>query len=479
MALFLLRFFIMPLCIGIMSLHTSTPASSSHLLLVGQWTFKYLGSIVAAEGGAEADCKNRVRLSWNKWRETTGVSCDKKVPVKLKVKIYQTVIKPTMLYGAECWAMRKKEEHLLNKTEMRMLRWIQGISLKDHVSIVRSEEIRKRLNVMPIVDQVTKRRLSWYGNIKRRKPEDRKQLRTFTCKSIKIIAPILLVCIELNPGPPKCYLCRKSIKTNDKKLIQCDHCSNSIHRNCCDIDDSEYRQLVHSACSWACPECNHFNFSNSFFDNTEILTSNQFGPLDNVNQTKTNNPQPSKNARNNKGHKAKKRSNLRCILINCQSIRKKAADIEVGLLNSLHKPDFICGTESWLNPSIKNGEIFPTSFTVFRKDRDTSIIGGGVFQISNEDLITSQLDNLCSANSESIWTETQIKGISPIVICTFYRPPKDAQGFQLDELDQALSKLGNKINTPVHKTSLSWGILIYQTLIGEIMPLSQIVVTVQ
>ena len=97
-----------------------------------------------------------------------GVICDKKVPVKLKVKIY--LPDSTMLYGAECcWAMRKKEEHLLNKTEMRMLRWIQGISLKDHV---RSEEIRKRLNVMPIVDQVTKRRLSWYGHIKRRKPED-------------------------------------------------------------------------------------------------------------------------------------------------------------------------------------------------------------------------------------------------------------------------------------------------------------------
>ena len=123
-------------------------------------TFKYLGSIFAAEGGTEADCKNRVRLSWNKWRETTGVICDKNVPVKLKVKIYQTVIKPTMLYGAECWSMRKKKEHLLNKTEMRILRLIQGISLKDHV---RSEEIQKRLNVMPIVDQVTKRRLSSYG----------------------------------------------------------------------------------------------------------------------------------------------------------------------------------------------------------------------------------------------------------------------------------------------------------------------------
>ena len=93
-----------------------------------------------------------------------GVICDKKVPVKLKVKIYlpDSDIKPTMLHGAECWAMRKKEEHLLNMTEMRMLRWIQGICLKDHV---RSEEIRKRLNIMPIVDQVTKRRLSLYGHI--------------------------------------------------------------------------------------------------------------------------------------------------------------------------------------------------------------------------------------------------------------------------------------------------------------------------
>ena len=102
--------------------------------------------------------------------------------------------------------------------------------------------------------------------------------------------------------------------------------------------------------------------------------------------------------------------------------------------------------------------------TFFRKDRETSAIGGGVFQISNEDLITSQLDNLSSTNSESILTETQIKGITPIVICTFYRPPKYTQGFQLDELDQALAKLGNKINT---QKSLSWGILIFQTSIGE------------
>ena len=98
-----------------------------------------------AEGGSTTYCKNRVRLPWNKWREVTGVICDKKVPVKLKHKIYKTVIRPTMTYGAECWTMKKKDDVLMNKTEMRMLQWIQGFSLREHN---RNEEIREAATVL-------------------------------------------------------------------------------------------------------------------------------------------------------------------------------------------------------------------------------------------------------------------------------------------------------------------------------------------
>ena len=84
-------------------------------------TFKYLGSMFDAEGGTTTNCKKRVRLAWNKWRKVTGVICDKKVPVQLKHKIYKIVIIPTMTHGAECWTMKKKDEMLMNKTEMRML----------------------------------------------------------------------------------------------------------------------------------------------------------------------------------------------------------------------------------------------------------------------------------------------------------------------------------------------------------------------
>ena len=81
--------------------------------------------IFDSNGGAERDINNRVKLAWMKWKQLTGVLCDKKVPIKLKDMVYKTIIKPTMAYGAECWAVRKKDENRLHLAEMRMLRWVR------------------------------------------------------------------------------------------------------------------------------------------------------------------------------------------------------------------------------------------------------------------------------------------------------------------------------------------------------------------
>ena len=47
--------------------------------------------------------------------------CDKKVPIKLKDKVYKTVIKPTMTYGAECGHIRRREEDNLSRKIMDMV----------------------------------------------------------------------------------------------------------------------------------------------------------------------------------------------------------------------------------------------------------------------------------------------------------------------------------------------------------------------
>ena len=41
-------------------------------------TFKYLGSIFDSNGGAERNINNRVKLAWMKWKQLTGVLCDKR-----------------------------------------------------------------------------------------------------------------------------------------------------------------------------------------------------------------------------------------------------------------------------------------------------------------------------------------------------------------------------------------------------------------
>ena len=76
-----------------------------------------------------------------KWRDMSGVMCDKRTPQRLKCKIYRTVIRLVLLYRAECRTIGKKEENLLRRTKIRMLRWILRVSLKGKI---RNDEIRKR-----------------------------------------------------------------------------------------------------------------------------------------------------------------------------------------------------------------------------------------------------------------------------------------------------------------------------------------------
>ena len=94
-------------------------------------SFKYLGSTLQAEGGCEKDVTSRIQSGWNRWREMSGVICDKKVPEALKNKIYKTAIRPAMTYGGECWPIRKSDQRRINTTEMKMLRWMQGKTRKD------------------------------------------------------------------------------------------------------------------------------------------------------------------------------------------------------------------------------------------------------------------------------------------------------------------------------------------------------------
>ncbi|XP_046971133.1 uncharacterized protein LOC124538205, partial [Vanessa cardui] len=128
----------------------------------------YLGSLIQGDGEIDRTVKHRINTGWMKWRQVTGTICDPRIPLKLKGKIYKTMIRPAVLYGSECRATKGMTERQLHVAEMRMLRGMCGVTRMDRV---RNEYIRGSLKVTPIAEKLCGRRLSWYGHVLRRNEE--------------------------------------------------------------------------------------------------------------------------------------------------------------------------------------------------------------------------------------------------------------------------------------------------------------------
>ena len=81
--------------------------------------------MIDKDGTIDRDVDLRVQAAW---RKLTGVLYDRKIPLKLKAKVYEAIIRPALTYGSECWAMKVTNKRKIDTTEMGMLRGILGVS---------------------------------------------------------------------------------------------------------------------------------------------------------------------------------------------------------------------------------------------------------------------------------------------------------------------------------------------------------------
>ncbi|PHT33828.1 Nicotianamine aminotransferase B [Capsicum baccatum] len=124
-----------------------------------------LGSMIQENGKIDEDISHRIGKGWMKWRLASGVLCDKKVPSKLKGKFYRAAVRPAMLYGAECWPVKNFHVKKLKVAEMRILRWMCGLTRGDKV---RNETVREKVGMASVEDKMRKVRLRWFGHVMRR-----------------------------------------------------------------------------------------------------------------------------------------------------------------------------------------------------------------------------------------------------------------------------------------------------------------------
>ena len=130
--------------------------------------FRYLGSTVQSNGQCDREVKRRIQAGWNGWRKVTGVICDKRIPARVKGKVYKTVVRPSMMYGLETVPLTKRHEAELEVAELKMLRFSLGVTRWDKI---RNEHIRGTAQVGKMGDKAREARLRWYGHVQRREEE--------------------------------------------------------------------------------------------------------------------------------------------------------------------------------------------------------------------------------------------------------------------------------------------------------------------
>ena len=101
--------------------------------------FKYLGSTVQESVSCEREVRKRVQAGWNRWRKVLGVICDRRLPARVKGKVYSSVVRLAIVYGLEIVVVTKKQVEEMKVAEMKMLRFTMGVMRKDKI---RNEYIR-------------------------------------------------------------------------------------------------------------------------------------------------------------------------------------------------------------------------------------------------------------------------------------------------------------------------------------------------
>ena len=94
--------------------------------------------------------------------------CDRRMPETLRGKVYKTVLRPALLYGAETWATRWGQEARLEVNEMRMLKWMCGVTRRDWI---RNGLITATTRLVQVSKKITEKRLQWYDHVSRMKED--------------------------------------------------------------------------------------------------------------------------------------------------------------------------------------------------------------------------------------------------------------------------------------------------------------------
>lgn len=130
--------------------------------------FKYLGVQFSDDGKQDGEIDRRIGAASGILRSLNrSVVTKAELSKKTKLSIFKSVYRPTLIYGHEQWILTERTRSRIQSAEMRFLRRIADVSLRDKI---KSSTIRKSLRIEPLILHIERSQLRWLGHILRMPP---------------------------------------------------------------------------------------------------------------------------------------------------------------------------------------------------------------------------------------------------------------------------------------------------------------------
>jgi hypothetical protein len=88
----------------------------------------------------------------------------KKTLKKTRVKLYNTLALPVLLYGSEIWTIKARDTRRITAAEMKYMRRTAGYIWTDYKT---NAQISKELKITPILDKLLEYKENWIQHVNR------------------------------------------------------------------------------------------------------------------------------------------------------------------------------------------------------------------------------------------------------------------------------------------------------------------------
>ena len=83
---------------------------------------------------------------------------------KTRIKLYNTLALPVLLYGSETWTVKARDSRRITAAEMKYMRRTAGYTWTDYRT---NAQIAKELKITPILDKLLVYKRSWIQHVNR------------------------------------------------------------------------------------------------------------------------------------------------------------------------------------------------------------------------------------------------------------------------------------------------------------------------